>query len=125
MKHLDPPQLDMLVLLILLVLLIFFVYFAGNAKDFVLLVVAVAQFIYQLVDSLYGVCFLIQRKVAGKLITPVHYAWHRLRLGAPILRVYLYHPYLVGFCIGKLAYGWVLREQAVPIYAPAGVHGLE
>src|SRR5215212_2009905 len=78
-----------------------------------------------LVDLLYEVYSLIQRKVAGELITPIQYVWHRLGLGSPVLRVYLYHPYLVGLRVGKLAYGRVLREQAIPIHAPVCVHGLE
>src|SRR5215208_4769721 len=78
-----------------------------------------------LVDLLYEVCFLIQRKVAGELITPIHYVWHRLGLGSPVLWVYLYHPYLVRLGVGKLAYGRVLREQAVPIQSPVCVHGLD
>src|SRR5215212_1176837 len=71
-----------------------------------------------LVDLLYEEYSLIQRKVAGELITPIQYVWHRLGLGSPVLRVYLYHPYLVGLRVGKLAYGRVLREQAIPIHTP-------
>src|SRR5215204_4679989 len=78
-----------------------------------------------LVDLLYKVYFLIQRKIAGELITPIHYVWHRLWLDSPVLGVYLYHPDLVRLRVGKFAYGRVLRKQAVPIHAPICVHSLE
>src|SRR5215204_416092 len=78
-----------------------------------------------LVNLLYEVRFLIQRKVAGELITPIHYVWHCLWLGSPFLWIYLYHPYLVRLRVGKLAYRWVLREQAVPIHSPVCVHSFE
>src|SRR5215204_6032421 len=78
-----------------------------------------------LVDLLYEVGFLIQRKVAGELITPIHYVWHPLGLDSPFLWVYLYHPYLVRIRVGKFTYGRVLREQAVPVHAPVCVHRLE
>src|SRR5215210_3792948 len=70
-----------------------------------------------LVNLPYEVRFLIQRKVAGELITPIHYVGHRLWLGSPLLWIYLYHPYLVRLRVGKLAYRRVLREQAVPIHS--------
>src|SRR5918995_6503645 len=101
-QHLDPLQLDDLVL--------------GARKG---------PLGNPFVDLLYKVSFLIQRKVAGELITPIHYVWHRLRLGSPVLWVYLYYPYLVRLRVGKFAYGRVLREQAVPINASVCVHGLE
>src|SRR5215208_2874789 len=78
-----------------------------------------------LIDFFYEEYFLVQRKVAGELVTPIHYVRHRLRLGPSRFRVYLYHPYLVGFRVAQLTYGRVLRKQAIPIHAPVDMHSPE
>src|SRR5215207_2726390 len=118
--HPDPPDLDGPVLPVLLAL------FTANVEPPVLWAdFLTAEPLYKLVDLLYEVDLLVERDVAGELVAPVQYVRHRPGFFVALFRVDLDHPYLVGSCFGELAYGRVLGEQAVPVHASVGVHGLE